>query len=103
LAATLRQRWLGLAFAGAHVAADRVSAVRTNHSSEHPIASDRNGSIEAHAIDDLKDIPVVVMTAAVVTQAAFSATLGDVALVRKPMSPDELLGAVRRRCGESTH
>ena len=52
---------------------------------------------------DLKDIPVVVMTAAVVTKAALRATLGDVALVRKPMSPDELLGAVRRRCGEPTH
>jgi CheY-like chemotaxis protein len=53
--------------------------------------------------DELKDIAVVVMTAANVTEGALRAQLGDIELVRKPLSHDGLLRALRRGCGEAVH
>jgi CheY-like chemotaxis protein len=53
--------------------------------------------------DDLKDIPVVVMTAATVTEAALRATFGDIAFLPKPLSHERLLSAIRRGCGEPIH
>jgi len=52
---------------------------------------------------DLRDIPVVVVTAARVTEAALKAQLGDVEVLRKPAMEDELISMVRRHCGESSH
>jgi CheY-like chemotaxis protein len=52
---------------------------------------------------DLRDIPVVVITAANITDAALKAQLGDVSLLRKPPTQDELVGVVRRHCGKSFH
>jgi CheY-like chemotaxis protein len=52
---------------------------------------------------DLRDIPVVVITAANVTEAALKAQLGDVSLLRKPPMHDELVSIVRRHCGEPFH
>ena len=52
---------------------------------------------------DLRDIPVVIVTAANVTEATLKAQLGDVALLRKPAVEDELISIVRRHCGESFH
>jgi len=52
---------------------------------------------------DLRDIPVVIVTAANVTEAALKAQLGDISLLRKPTMEDELISVVRRHCGESFH
>jgi CheY-like chemotaxis protein len=52
---------------------------------------------------DLRDIPVVVVTAASVSEAALKTQLGDIALLRKPLMQDELISMVRRHCGESFH
>jgi CheY-like chemotaxis protein len=52
---------------------------------------------------DLRDIPVVIVTAANVTEAALKAQLGDISLLRKPPMEDELISVVRRHCGESYH
>jgi CheY-like chemotaxis protein len=52
---------------------------------------------------DLRDIPVVIVTAADVTEAALKAQLGDISLLRKPAAEDELISIVRRHCGESFH
>jgi CheY-like chemotaxis protein len=52
---------------------------------------------------DLRDIPVVIVTAADVTEAALKAQLGDISLLRKPTMEDELISIVRRHCGESFH
>jgi CheY-like chemotaxis protein len=52
---------------------------------------------------DLRDIPVVVVTAADVSEAALKAQLGDISLLRKPPVEDELISVVRRHSGESLH
>jgi CheY-like chemotaxis protein len=52
---------------------------------------------------DLRDIPVVVVTAADVTEAALKAQLGEISLLRKPALEDQLISVVRRHCGESFH
>lgn len=52
---------------------------------------------------DLRDIPVVVITAANITEATLKAQLGDVSLLRKPPTQDELVSVVRRHCGQSFH
>jgi len=52
---------------------------------------------------DLRNIPVVVITAASVTEAALKAQLGDIYLVRKPLMQDQLISIVRRHCGEAAH
>jgi CheY-like chemotaxis protein len=52
---------------------------------------------------ELRDIPVVVVTAAAVTEAALRAQLGDISLVYKPPMHDELVSVVRRHCGEPLH
>jgi CheY-like chemotaxis protein len=48
---------------------------------------------------DLKDIPVVVVSALPLDSAA-RARLGDVAYVPKPPSLPRLLAAIRRNCGD---
>jgi CheY-like chemotaxis protein len=50
--------------------------------------------------DDLRDIPVVVITAGNFSEASLRAQLGDIEFVPKLSSPDTLLAAIRRRCGE---
>jgi CheY-like chemotaxis protein len=52
---------------------------------------------------DLREIPVIVITAAAVTDASLRAQMGDIAFVRKPPAPDELLRAVRDCCLEPSH
>jgi CheY-like chemotaxis protein len=52
---------------------------------------------------DLRDIPVVIVTAANVSEEALKAQLGDISLLRKPAMEDELISVVRRHCGESFH
>ena len=52
---------------------------------------------------DLRAIPVVVVTAANVSEEALKAQLGDISLLRKPAMEDELISVVRRHCGESFH
>jgi CheY-like chemotaxis protein len=53
--------------------------------------------------DDLKDIPVIVMTAAALREAAVKAQLGNVDFVPKPASLPELLETVRRHCPDLTY
>jgi CheY-like chemotaxis protein len=50
--------------------------------------------------DDLRDIPVVVITAAGFSEASVKAQFGDIEFVPKPPTGQALLDAVRRRCGE---
>jgi len=50
--------------------------------------------------DDLKDIPVVVITAAGFSQASVRTQFGDIEFVPKPPPAGALLEAVRRCCGE---
>jgi CheY-like chemotaxis protein len=52
---------------------------------------------------DLRDIPVVVVTAATASEAALKAQLGDISLMRKPPMQDELIEIVRRHCGQTSH
>jgi CheY-like chemotaxis protein len=52
--------------------------------------------------DDLKDIPVVVITATGFSKSSVKTQFGDVELVPKPPRPAALLNAVRRCCGEPT-
>jgi len=49
---------------------------------------------------DLKDIPVVVLTAAGFSESSVKAQFGDVGFVSKPFAPDTLLRVVRQSCGE---
>jgi CheY-like chemotaxis protein len=51
---------------------------------------------------DLKDIPIVVMTAAGFSETSVKAQFGDIEFVSKPPPPGALLAAVRRCCGEPT-
>jgi CheY-like chemotaxis protein len=50
---------------------------------------------------DLKDIPVVVLTAAGLSEAVVKTQLGDVGFVAKPADEPALLDAVRRRCPDA--
>src|SRR5262245_8068385 len=52
---------------------------------------------------DLRDIPVVVITAAGFSATSVKAQFGDIEFVPKPPPEQELLAAVRRRCGHSVH
>jgi len=52
---------------------------------------------------DLKDIPVIVITAANVSLASVRAHFGEVDLMPKPLSLEGLLALVRRHCGEPLH
>ena len=47
---------------------------------------------------DLKDIPVIVLTAAGFSEASVKAQFGDVAFLSKPFAPDSLLRVVRQSC-----
>ena len=49
---------------------------------------------------DLSDIPVIVITAAGFSEASVKIQFGDIDFVPKPPPAQELLDAVRRRCGE---
>jgi CheY-like chemotaxis protein len=49
---------------------------------------------------DLKDIPVVVITAAGFSQTSIKAQFGDIQFVPKPPPPIALIEAIRRCCGE---
>jgi CheY-like chemotaxis protein len=53
--------------------------------------------------DALKDIPVVVITAAGFSETSVKAQFGDIDFVPKPPSVQALLDAIRRRCGEPIH
>jgi CheY-like chemotaxis protein len=53
--------------------------------------------------DDLKDIPVVVITAAGFSDTSVKAQFGDIELVPKPPPPAALMDAIRRSCGEPIH
>jgi len=48
---------------------------------------------------DLKDIPVIVLTAAGFSESSVKAQFGDVGFVSKPFAPDTLLRVVRESCG----
>jgi CheY-like chemotaxis protein len=50
--------------------------------------------------EDLKDIPVVVITAAGFSEASVRTQFGDIEFVPKPPPANALLAAVRRCCGE---
>jgi two-component system response regulator MprA len=52
---------------------------------------------------DLRDIPVVVITAAGFSEASVKAQFGDIEFVAKPPPLQGLLDAIRRRCGEPIH
>lgn len=52
---------------------------------------------------DLRDIPVVVITAAGFSETSVKAQFGDIEFVPKPPPERQLLAAVRRLCGESLH
>jgi CheY-like chemotaxis protein len=50
----------------------------------------------------LKDLPVIVLTAARVTEEVVKARCGDdVEVVRKPFSGSDLLGAIQRSCARA--
>jgi CheY-like chemotaxis protein len=49
---------------------------------------------------DLKDIPVIVLSAAGFSKASVKAQFGDVEFLSKPFAPDTLLRVVRQSCGE---
>jgi two-component system response regulator MprA len=50
--------------------------------------------------DDLRDIPVVVITAAGFSETSVKTQFGDIEFVAKPPSEKRLLDAIRRHCGE---
>lgn len=51
----------------------------------------------------LKDLPVIVITAAGFSEASVKTQFGDIELVHKPPPERELLDAIKRRCGEPIH
>jgi len=51
--------------------------------------------------EELKQIPIVILTAAGLSKAALTAQLGDVELVPKPSGPAVLLSVLKERCGEA--
>jgi len=50
--------------------------------------------------DNLKGIPVIVITATDISDTALKAQLGDIGLVRKPPTAEALLTVIRETCGE---
>jgi CheY-like chemotaxis protein len=52
---------------------------------------------------DLKDIPVVVITAAGFSERSVKAQFGDIQYVPKPPPEQTLLAAIRGRCPDQTH
>jgi CheY-like chemotaxis protein len=52
---------------------------------------------------DLKDIPIVIVTAAGFSEASMKAQFGDIQLVPKPPVEEHLLEAIRRRRDEPLH
>jgi len=52
-------------------------------------------------LDELKDIPVIVLSAVGFSAASVKAQFGDVGFLPKPSSPAALLRAVRQSCGEA--
>jgi CheY-like chemotaxis protein len=48
----------------------------------------------------LKDIPVIILTAAGFSEASVKAQFGEVELVSKPFAPQYLLQVVQQSCGE---
>ena len=51
----------------------------------------------------LKDLPVVVITAAGFSETSIKAQFGDIEFVAKPPPEKGLLDAIRRSCGEPIH
>jgi CheY-like chemotaxis protein len=49
---------------------------------------------------NLRDIPVVIITAAGFSETSVKAQFGDIEFVAKPPPQQRLLDAIRRRCGE---
>jgi CheY-like chemotaxis protein len=94
-------------------ATDGQSALNQLRTGRHPCAilldlmmPGMNGwdfRAEQMADDDLKDIPVVVITAGAMTDSSLKAQLGDIEILRKPPRHDLLMNAVRRACGEPIH
>jgi CheY-like chemotaxis protein len=52
---------------------------------------------------ELRDLPVVVITAAGFSETSIKAQFGDIELVAKPPSEDGLLDAIRRCSGDPSH
>ena len=52
---------------------------------------------------DLKDLPIVVVTAAGFSEALIKVQFGDIEVVAKPPPAPGLLEAIRRSCGEPIH
>ena len=50
--------------------------------------------------DDLKDIPIIILTAAGFSEASVKAQFGDIEFVRKSSGHTAMLRALRQRCGE---
>ena len=50
--------------------------------------------------EDLKGIPLIVVTAAGLSEAAIRAQFGDIEFVPKPSPEGALVAAIRRSCGE---
>jgi CheY-like chemotaxis protein len=57
---------------------------------------------EQMKFDDLKEIPVIVLTAAGFSEASVKAQFGDVNFLSKPFAPEMLLRVVRQNCLEAT-
>lgn len=51
----------------------------------------------------LKDLPIVIITAAGFSEASVKAQFGDIEFVPKPPPEKGLLDAIRRSCGEPIH
>jgi two-component system response regulator MprA len=51
----------------------------------------------------LKDVPVIVITAAGFSEASIKTQFGDIAFVSKPPPERDLLDAIKRLCGEPVH
>jgi CheY-like chemotaxis protein len=52
---------------------------------------------------NLRDIPVVIVTAAGFSESSVKAQFGDIELIAKPPPHKGLLDAIRRRCGDPIH
>ncbi len=56
---------------------------------------------EQMKVDDLKDIPLLILSAAGFSKASIRAQFGDVEFLPKPSSAEALLRAVRQTCGDA--